>query len=78
MKKQLIKELDRELSMRKRVYRTADAKNDRFINSSEQHQYDTMKKIRNMIAAMTDPEIQRMITRADEILNSQGEQKQLF
>lgn len=78
MKKQILKELDRELSMRKRVYRTADAKNNKFINGKEQYQYDTLHLTRTIIAAMTESELQQYIKRTIDRNRSEGVQETLF
>lgn len=58
--KDYVKELNRELAARRKVYQNVPGMPERFVNMTQQRQYDVLKEIRDMMDTVSLPTLKRM------------------
>lgn len=77
-KKDLTKEITRELAMREKVWPKIGTKEVRFQKMEHNDQYAKMKAVLNIFEAMTDREYQEIINRIERNNKAAQAQKSMF
>lgn len=77
-KKDALAELQKEMYMRRKVWKMADRKNEKFYNSEHQKRYDTLREVHDTIAAITPKEWHEFQQRIERKKQELEQQKSLF
>ncbi len=64
-----IAEIKKELGMRENVWRKVKERDDsfRFLDSVQQGRYDVLVKLKNMVSAMSDAEVNKFVQKSEAV-----------